>query len=237
MSINFREFYEKQERKVLLRKELEGLKESLSILEKQALMEVKKEVADNMKKQYGDNWKEVYYATANKQGRDPETWEKVKECDICGCEEEETKEELEEAKKKKKKQIKAPYEGSERSGNKHLPPPQKRIRSEKEKQKSRSRRKASDRREMDEGEKGLWDNIHAKKKRGEKPAKPGDEDYPDEESWEKSKMKEGGKCTGPTKKASSTAKGKKWMKCVKGPDGEGYKRVHWGQKGVNNKLV
>jgi len=26
--------------------------------------------------------------------------------------------------------------------------------------------------------KGLWDNIHAKRKRGEKPAKPGDKDYP-----------------------------------------------------------
>ena len=31
--------------------------------------------------------------------------------------------------------------------------------------------------------KGLWANIHAKRKRGEKPAKPGDEDYPDEEAW------------------------------------------------------
>ena len=27
--------------------------------------------------------------------------------------------------------------------------------------------------------KGLWDNIHAKRKRGEKPAKKGDKDYPD----------------------------------------------------------
>lgn len=39
------------------------------------------------------------------------------------------------------------------------------------------------------------------------------------------------KCTGPTKKASSTSKGKKWMKCVKSDSG-GYKRIHWGQKGV-----
>ena len=32
---------------------------------------------------------------------------------------------------------------------------------------------------IDEGKKkGLWDNIHAKRKRGEKPAKPGDKDYP-----------------------------------------------------------
>ena len=29
-----------------------------------------------------------------------------------------------------------------------------------------------------EGKRGLWDNIHAKRKRGEKPAKKGDKDYP-----------------------------------------------------------
>jgi hypothetical protein len=29
-----------------------------------------------------------------------------------------------------------------------------------------------------EGKRGLWDNIHAKRKRGEKPAKPGDKSYP-----------------------------------------------------------
>ena len=34
-------------------------------------------------------------------------------------------------------------------------------------------------------EKGLWANIHAKRKRGEKPAKPGDKDYPDSKSWKK----------------------------------------------------
>jgi len=26
---------------------------------------------------------------------------------------------------------------------------------------------------------GLWDNIHAKRRRGEAPAKPGDKDYPE----------------------------------------------------------
>ena len=40
------------------------------------------------------------------------------------------------------------------------------------------------------------------------------------------------KCTKRTKKASSTRKGKKWMACV--PNGkDGYKRVHWGQRGVS----
>jgi len=43
---------------------------------------------------------------------------------------------------------------------------------------------------------------------------------------------EAARCTKTTKKASSTSKGKKWMKCVKNPDGKGYKRIHWGQKGV-----
>ena len=28
------------------------------------------------------------------------------------------------------------------------------------------------------GKKGLWANIHAKRERGEKPAKPGDKNYP-----------------------------------------------------------
>jgi len=32
---------------------------------------------------------------------------------------------------------------------------------------------------------GLWANILAKRKRGEKPAKPGDEAYPDKEQWNK----------------------------------------------------
>lgn len=44
-------------------------------------------------------------------------------------------------------------------------------------------------------------------------------------------IEESAKCTGPTKKASSTRKGKKWMKCARQPDGS-YKRIHWGQKGV-----
>lgn len=39
------------------------------------------------------------------------------------------------------------------------------------------------------------------------------------------------RCTGPTKKAHSNRKGKKWTKCAKQPDGS-YKRIHWGQAGV-----
>lgn len=39
--------------------------------------------------------------------------------------------------------------------------------------------------EVAKEERGLWDNIHAKRKRGESPAKPGDKDYPDKKSWKK----------------------------------------------------
>ena len=35
-----------------------------------------------------------------------------------------------------------------------------------------------------EENKGLWANIRAKKARGEKPAEPGDEDYPDKKNWD-----------------------------------------------------
>jgi hypothetical protein len=33
------------------------------------------------------------------------------------------------------------------------------------------------------GKRGLWDNVHAKRQRGEKPAKPGEKDYPDSKAW------------------------------------------------------
>jgi len=32
---------------------------------------------------------------------------------------------------------------------------------------------------------GLWANIHAKRERGEAPAKPGDKGYPDQKQWRK----------------------------------------------------
>jgi len=43
--------------------------------------------------------------------------------------------------------------------------------------------------------KGLWANIHAKRERGENPAKPGDEDYPDEEAWKAAKKSSESKLT------------------------------------------
>ena len=44
-------------------------------------------------------------------------------------------------------------------------------------------------------------------------------------------LEEASKCTKVTKKAHSTRKGKKWMKCAKQSDGS-IKRIHWGQAGV-----
>ena len=53
-----------------------------------------------------------------------------------------------------------------------------------------------------------------------------------DEMLSEDELEEGGKCDGPTQKTTSTAKGKKYMKCIKNPDGEGYIRKHWGQKGA-----
>ena len=39
--------------------------------------------------------------------------------------------------------------------------------------------------EIKEGKKGLYDNIHAKRKRGEAPAKPGDKGYPAKDAFKK----------------------------------------------------
>jgi hypothetical protein len=38
---------------------------------------------------------------------------------------------------------------------------------------------------------GLLDNIHAKRERGETPAKPGDKDFPEKKAWDKAKKNEG----------------------------------------------
>ena len=39
--------------------------------------------------------------------------------------------------------------------------------------------------ELEEGKRGLYDNIHAKRKRGESPAKPGDKGYPAKDAFKK----------------------------------------------------
>jgi hypothetical protein len=42
---------------------------------------------------------------------------------------------------------------------------------------------------LTEKKKGLWDNVWAKRKRGKKPAKPGDKGYPDEKAWKAAQAK------------------------------------------------
>lgn len=91
--------------------------------------------------------------------------------------------------------------------------------------------------EFDKFCEGLWDNINKAKKRGKVSSKwKNDPKYRKQMKKQAAKISkedlDEAKCTKTTKKASSTAKGKKWMKCVKNPDGKGYKRIHWGQKGV-----
>ena len=96
--------------------------------------------------------------------------------------------------------------------------------------------------ELYEEDDPCWDNyeqVGMKKKDGkevpncvpkQKESLELDEDI---ELYEEDDLAEaGGKCTKATKKASSDAKGKKYTRCVKNPDGKGYKRIHWGQKGV-----
>jgi len=41
--------------------------------------------------------------------------------------------------------------------------------------------------------KGLWDNIRAKRERGEEPARPGSKDYPDAKQWNKLTKESAGK--------------------------------------------
>ena len=44
--------------------------------------------------------------------------------------------------------------------------------------KRKEREQQKEEAELEEGKRGLWDNIHAKRKRGERPAKPGEKGYP-----------------------------------------------------------
>ena len=67
---------------------------------------------------------------------------------------------------------------------------------------------------------GLWDNIHAKRKRGEKPAKKGDKDYPETlnvESLDQARKNVGASTCWDGYKAKGTKKkgGKDVPNCVK----------------------
>lgn len=68
---------------------------------------------------------------------------------------------------------------------------------------------------IDEESKGLWANIHAKRKRGEKPAKPGDKGYPKTLDIDEEKQRLDPKCWDGYKKQGTKMKGgKKVNNCV-----------------------
>ena len=68
---------------------------------------------------------------------------------------------------------------------------------------------------IDEESKGLWANIHAKRKRGEKPAKPGDKAYPKTLDIDEEKQRLDPKCWDGYKKQGTKMKGgKKVNNCV-----------------------
>ena len=77
--------------------------------------------------------------------------------------------------------------------------------------------------EILEGKRGLWDNIHAKRKRGEKPAKPGDKGYPktlNVEGLEQARKNVGASTCwdGYTAKGTKKKNGKTVPNCVKSED-------------------
>ena len=85
---------------------------------------------------------------------------------------------------------------------------------------------------LNEKSKGLWHKIHAKRKRGEKPAKPGDKDYPKsldvgEEEYQGRKVKLNKPTAGDTKKSKVYVNSGK-----KNKDGTiKVKKVEFGHKG------
>ena len=98
-----------------------------------------------------------------------------------------------------------------------------------------------------EGKRGLWDNIHAKRKRGEKPAKPGDKDYPktlNVEGLEQARDNVGASTCwkGYKAKGTKTKNGKEVPNCVKEEEAvhpkveQKYKKVMERQETRNQKI-
>ena len=90
--------------------------------------------------------------------------------------------------------------------------------------------------------KGLWDNIHAKRERGGKPAKPGDKAYPSAKSWKKTTKESvnfgnlrAGKATQAKGKKAKPGLGGPAMKMTPGKAGPGRSKM-MGPKSNNNKL-
>jgi len=57
-------------------------------------------------------------------------------------------------------------------------------------------RLAKEEAELEEKKRGLWDNIHAKRKRGERPARPGEKGYPKTLNVEDTELEEAGRMQG-----------------------------------------
>lgn len=90
--------------------------------------------------------------------------------------------------------------------------------------------------ELEEAKRGLYANIHAKRKRGEAPAKPGSEDYPAKDAFKKAAK------TAKKEEVEYTAEGK--VKCpeCKGEgcnhcDNKGYHLKEYFEKGKDGKMV
>ena len=84
-------------------------------------------------------------------------------------------------------------------------------------------------------ESNLFQNIRAKRARGEAPAKPGDEDYPDEKSWKKATTNEAEKtdkdsmpCNEPRRTQSHKGKSHVVKACEDGEE----KIIPFGEKGA-----
>ena len=75
-------------------------------------------------------------------------------------------------------------------------------------------------------EENLWDNIRKKRARGEKPAKPGDEDYHDEKAWQSAQEADE---AGGNVFAEADAINKDKMKCNK------KRYLRKGESGYGNK--
>tara|TARA_A100001234_G_scaffold215811_1_gene221009 strand:- start:4434 stop:5168 length:735 start_codon:yes stop_codon:yes gene_type:complete len=85
---------------------------------------------------------------------------------------------------------------------------------------------------LDEGKKkGLWANIHAKRKRGERPARPGEKDYPKTLNVEEVEQVEEGKSSRPMGVMHHFARGVKQKRGAKSNEGDGkYVRMQTTKK-------
>lgn len=83
--------------------------------------------------------------------------------------------------------------------------------------------------------KGLWDNVHAKRKRGESPAKKGDSDYPEEDAWKDATNEELNESTGIPDRYKTKGFTKVGVK-KRAPSGKSHKWEVLARKKVGGKM-